>query len=53
VPAEVLNPRNTWRDKQAYDLTVRDLTKRFEANFKQFETYVGDDVVAAGIRAAA
>ena len=53
VPAEVLNPRNTWRDKQAYDLTVRDLTKRFETNFKQFETYVDADVKAAGIHAAA
>ncbi len=53
VPAEVLNPRNTWNDKQAYDLTARDLTQRFEANFKQFESYVDDGVVAAGIRAAA
>src|SRR3546814_5221974 len=53
VPSEVLNPRNTWRDKKAYDLTARDLTQRFEANFKQFETYVDDGVVAAGIRAAA
>jgi phosphoenolpyruvate carboxykinase (ATP) len=32
---------------------VRDLTRRFEANFKQFESYVDDEVVAAGIRAAA
>ncbi len=53
VPAEVLDPRNTWGDKQAYDLTVRDLTQRFEANFKQFEPYVGDSVREAGIRAAA
>ncbi|NIA68026.1 phosphoenolpyruvate carboxykinase [Pelagibius litoralis] len=53
VPAEVLNPRNTWGDKQAYDLTVRDLTQRFEANFKQFEPYVGATVREAGIRAAA
>src|SRR3546814_6152991 len=53
VPSEVLNPRNTWRDKKAYDLTARDLTQRFEANFKQYETYVDDGVVADGIRAAA
>jgi phosphoenolpyruvate carboxykinase (ATP) len=53
VPAEVLNPRNTWNDKAAYDVTVRDLTQRFEANFKQFESYVDDGVLAAGIRAAA
>src|SRR3546814_17594627 len=53
VPSEVLNPRNTWRDKKAYDLTARDLTQRYEANFKQFETYIDDGVVAAGNRAAA
>ena len=53
VPAEVLDPRNTWADKGAYDQTARDLSGRFEANFKQFEPYVGDEVVAAGIHAAA
>ncbi|MFQ5773750.1 MAG: phosphoenolpyruvate carboxykinase [Kiloniellaceae bacterium] len=53
VPAEVLNPRNTWADKGAYDQTARELSARFEANFKQFEPYVGEDVKAAGIYAAA
>jgi phosphoenolpyruvate carboxykinase (ATP) len=53
VPANVLNPRNTWSDKAAYDETARELTKRFESNFKKFETYVGNDVKAAGIHAAA
>ncbi|HEX6841737.1 MAG TPA: phosphoenolpyruvate carboxykinase [Stellaceae bacterium] len=53
VPANVLNPRNTWSDKGAYDETARELTKRFESNFKKFETYVGNDVKAAGIHAAA
>jgi phosphoenolpyruvate carboxykinase (ATP) len=53
VPNEVLNARNTWSDKSAYDETARDLTKRFESNFKKFEAYVGNDVKAAGIHAAA
>ncbi len=53
VPKEVLDPKSTWGDKTAYDLTARDLTHRFEANFKQFEPYVGDEVKAAGIHAAA
>jgi phosphoenolpyruvate carboxykinase (ATP) len=53
VPAEVLNARGTWSDKHAYDETARELTKRFEANFKKFEAYVGSDVKAAGIHAAA
>ena len=53
VPADVLNPRNTWSVKSAYDETARELTKRFETNFKKFETYVSDEVKASGIHAAA
>jgi phosphoenolpyruvate carboxykinase (ATP) len=53
VPAEVLDARNTWSDKAAYDETARELTRRFESNFKKFEPYVGNDVKAAGIHAAA
>jgi len=53
VPSEVLNARNTWSNKKAYDETARDVAQRFEGNFKQFETYVGSDVREAAIRAAA
>ena len=53
VPADVLNPRDTWSDKGTYDDTARELTKRFEQNFKRFEGHVGSDVKAAGIHAAA
>ena len=53
VPPEVLDPKNTWADKGAYDQTAHELTKRFEVNFKQFEPYVGDSVKAAGIYATA
>jgi phosphoenolpyruvate carboxykinase (ATP) len=52
VPPEVLNPRDTWSDKNAYDETARELTKRFEQNFKRFESHVGADVKAAGIHPA-
>ena len=53
VPGEVLNPRNTWADPAAYDQTAREVARRFEANFKQFEPHVDARVKAAGIRAAA
>ena len=52
VPKEVLQPRQTWADKGAYDSTARELTQRFEANFKQFESLVDDDVKEAGVHAA-
>ncbi|HZS85372.1 MAG TPA: phosphoenolpyruvate carboxykinase [Stellaceae bacterium] len=53
VPPSVLDPRSTWSDKAAYDSTAREVAKRFEGNFKQFESYVGNDVKGAAIRAAA
>jgi phosphoenolpyruvate carboxykinase (ATP) len=53
VPAEVLDPRATWSNKDAYDQSARDLSRRFEENFKQFESHVDEDVKAAGIYAAA
>ena len=37
VPAEVLNPRDTWADPAAYDETLRRLAERFRANFTRFE----------------
>ena len=52
VPAEVLNPRQTWSDHAAYDDTARGLTRRFEQNFKQFDAHVGENVKAAGVHAA-
>ena len=53
VPKEVLNPKGMWSDKANYDDAARDLARRFEANFVQFENLVYDSVKAAGIRAAA
>jgi phosphoenolpyruvate carboxykinase (ATP) len=53
VPADVLNPKNTWKDKKAYDDTARQVAQMFEKNFKQFESDVDDKVKKAAIRAAA
>ena len=49
VPGEMLIPRNTWADKEAYDRQAADLAERFKKNFQQF-TLVGDDVRNAGPR---
>jgi phosphoenolpyruvate carboxykinase (ATP) len=50
VPAEVLDPRQTWPDRMEYDRTVRDLMRRFAANFARFESEVGADVRAVALR---
>ena len=46
VPAEILNPRNMWKDKAAYDRQAANLAARFEKNFQQFDAQA--EVRAAG-----
>jgi phosphoenolpyruvate carboxykinase (ATP) len=53
VPADVLDPRATWQNKQAYDETARGLTRDFEKNFAGYEPYVGNEIKRVAIRAAA
>jgi phosphoenolpyruvate carboxykinase (ATP) len=48
VPAEVLQPRNTWSDKAAYDHAANELAGRFEKNFVQFAAIVDSRVREAG-----
>ena len=37
VPPELLTPRNSWKDKAAYDKMAADLSARFAKNFEQFD----------------
>ena len=48
VDATILNPRETWADKDAYDATAAKLVGQFIDNFAQFE-----DAVDAGVKQAA
>lgn len=50
VPANVLQPRNTWSDKEAYDRQALDLARRFNENFKKYESGVSEAVRAVGPR---
>lgn len=35
VPSEILQPRQTWKDKAAYDLKARELAAMFKKNFDE------------------
>ena len=47
VPSEILDPKNTWIDKDSYDLSAKKLAQLFSDNFKKF-TNVTDDIKSAG-----
>jgi phosphoenolpyruvate carboxykinase (ATP) len=50
VPTEVLRPRDTWADKDAYDAKARELARMFAENFKDYEDGVSEAVRQAGPR---
>jgi len=48
VPKEILNTRDTWKDKNGYDVKAKELARSFHENFKKFEKDVPSEVISAG-----
>ena len=47
VPSELLNPRETWADKSAYDETANNLAGQFVNNFEQYAAETSEAIKAA------
>lgn len=52
VPAEVLDPRNTWKNKDAYDQAADKLAKAFNDNFTKYAAGVSAEILAAAPKSA-
>lgn len=51
VPTEILNPRNTWADKAAYDSKANHLAQLFVKNFEQYASGVSAEILSAAPKA--
>ena len=47
VPSEILDPKNTWSDKDSYKLSAKKLAQMFVENFKKFHN-VSPEILNAG-----
>lgn len=52
VPSEVLNPRNTWKDKEAYDKKAETLATSFQKNFEKFEKQANVEILSGAPKAS-
>jgi phosphoenolpyruvate carboxykinase (ATP) len=51
IDSRILKPRETWSDKQAFDVTAKGLVRMFQENFAKFENVVDADVRAVAMSA--
>jgi phosphoenolpyruvate carboxykinase (ATP) len=46
VPAALLNPRDTWTDREEYDRTAANLAQKFVNNFQKYASYANKEILA-------
>ena len=44
VPSNLLNPKNTWENKQEYDETSEGLATKFSENFNSYQSFANDEI---------
>jgi len=47
VPSEILNPKDTWQDKAAFDETAMSLANKFVKNFEQYQAETSEAILSA------
>ena len=53
VPSELLNPKNTWSNKDLYDQTANSLAAKFIKNFEKFTEGTSSDILNASPKISA
>jgi phosphoenolpyruvate carboxykinase (ATP) len=53
VPAELLDPRSTWKDGAAYDAKAQELAEKFVNNFDKFKDFANEEIMAASPKVTA
>lgn len=48
VPTDILSPKTTWNDDEAYYKTAFKLSNAFRENFKKFESYASEEIRRGG-----
>jgi phosphoenolpyruvate carboxykinase (ATP) len=51
VPAEILEPKNAWKDKEAFKQTAQNLANSFVKNFEQYASAANAEILAAAPQA--
>lgn len=47
VPTEILDPKNSWKDKSAYDDKAKNLAEQFNKNFGQYASAANKEILDA------
>ena len=52
VPAEILEPKNAWKDKEAFNKTAQNLAGQFLKNFEQYASAANEEILTAAPKVA-